>query len=565
MCHFPAWQILRNRHLCCACVRDFVTARTPGDRVRPRRCAAELLNDLRTGGRGLRSVRSVLRAALPRVRAGWPLTAVFVVALLARLWVVVGDGGFGGDFYYDPAVYYAAGDALTHGRVPYADFVLIHPPLIALVNVPLAWIGRWTSDHVGFEIANVVYTVMAAVNAVLVVRVAQAFGCARRAALLAGLFYAVWMGAIAAEFLVRLEPLGNLVLLLALLAFATARRRTSPTYSLLAGALLGALLSVKIWWIVPVAVLLGWQLLGERATRRTLLMLAGVAGAVIAIDGPFLVVSGGRMLRAVFAAQLDRVSNGVSVHGRLDKLSGLSQMFGDRFNSDSVAGRPGVQVGLLLFLGLLVTAAVIATRTKPGRVFTGVLAAEFIVVLSTPTWFYTYCDYLAVPLGLVVAHAASVNRSGRHAGPVSATGLTAFAAITAVATFVNGGLHLVPALHGTRQLAKGVAHETCVVADTPMALIELNALDRSFTHGCRDWVDLTGVEHGGGPDASDRVVPGRPNSRWSRDLCGYLTSGDAVMIVDRDTWRALPPRCAERIRRSPVLARSAAGVVRRLR
>lgn len=497
---------------------------------------------------------------LQRLRAGWAEPALFAVALLARLWVVLGDGGFGGNFYYDPAVYYAAGDALTHGRFPYADFVLIHPPVIALVNAPLAVLGRLTSDHAGFVVGNVAYTVLAALNAVLVVRVARAFGIARRAALLAGAFYAVWVGAITAEFLIRLEPLGNFLLLVGLLALAAARRRPGPGAALLAGALFGALLSVKIWWVVPVGILLGWQL-ADRAFRRTGWLVVGLLSAMLVIDGPFFVIAGRRMFRAIITAQLDRSANGVSMHARLDKLTGLSQVFGDRFNADSVGNRPAVQALVILFVVVVLAAAGLAIRTAFGRVVVAALGAELIVFLATPVWFYTYCDYLAVPLALTIGCAAASGR--QRVGLVVAATSTAFAAVTCAATFLAGGLHLVPSLSGSGRLARAAAPVHCVVADTPMALIELNALDRSFTGGCRNWVDFTGVEHGGGPDPRDEVQPGEPNPRWSADLCRYLTSGDAVIVIGSGTWRALSPRCAERIRRAPVLGRAPGRVLHR--
>ena len=504
-----------------------------------------------------------------RLRTDWGEPVVLAVALITRLWVVLGDGGFGGNFYYDPAVYYAAGDALTHGRLPYADYVLIHPPVIALVNAPLALLGRLTTDHVGFMVGNAAYTVLAAVNAVLVVRVAQAFGASRRAALVAGAFYAVWIGAVTAEFLIRLEPLGNFVLLLALLALAAARRRRHPAAAVLCGALFGTLLSVKIWWVVPVAIVLVWQVVGERARRRAGWMLVGLAGAALSINGPFFVAAGGRMYRAIVTAQLDRASNGVPVHARVDKLSALSQAYGGRFNADTVADRPAVQVLVVLFVALVLAASALALRTAAGRVVVAILAAETVVFLTTPTWFYTYCDYLAVPLALTMAAAATPAGTARmplrRAGPAVAGALAVFAAITTAATFANGGLHLVPSTTGTSAAAADVKHVDCIVSDTPMALILLNSLDRSVQDGCRNWVDLTGVEHGGGPDPRDEVTRGHRNPRWSADLCRYLTSGDAVVIVTSGSWHSLPAACADRIRRAPVIARAGELVVHRLR
>ncbi len=61
-----------------------------------------------------------------------------MLAVAARVAVIVRHGGLHGDFGYDPGVYFAAGDAFVHGRLPYRDFVLIHPPLEMLVLAPFA-------------------------------------------------------------------------------------------------------------------------------------------------------------------------------------------------------------------------------------------------------------------------------------------------------------------------------------------------------------------------------------------------------------------------------------------
>jgi len=58
------------------------------------------------------------------------------------------NGGLGGLYGYDAGVYYGAADALIHGRVPYRDFILLHPPLLMLVLTPFAALGR-IEDHAG--------------------------------------------------------------------------------------------------------------------------------------------------------------------------------------------------------------------------------------------------------------------------------------------------------------------------------------------------------------------------------------------------------------------------------
>jgi hypothetical protein len=87
-------------------------------------------------------------------------------------------------------------------------------------------LGHFTTDQTGFVTAQLLWTALGAVNAALVVDVARRCGLRPSAALAGGLFYALWFGAAAAEYLTRLEPLGNLFLLLALRQCALTRQRT---------------------------------------------------------------------------------------------------------------------------------------------------------------------------------------------------------------------------------------------------------------------------------------------------------------------------------------------------
>src|SRR4051812_1047 len=103
-------------------------------------------------------------------------------------------GGLGGMYGYDAGVYYGSAGALIHGRVPYRDFILLHPPGLMLALTPFAALGRATTDHAGYVTANVAFNLLAAINAVLVWRIAGLWGFTRRAALVGGLFYAVWWG-----------------------------------------------------------------------------------------------------------------------------------------------------------------------------------------------------------------------------------------------------------------------------------------------------------------------------------------------------------------------------------
>jgi alpha-1,2-mannosyltransferase len=246
------------------------------------------------------ATRTVLRIAAARDVRRY-VVVVFGLALAMRVAMVVfSRGGIWGTFGYDGSVYYAAGDALTFGRLPYRDFVLLHPPAVMLALVPFALFGRMVGDHAGYVTANVAFEVLGAVNAALVVLVARRLRLSRVAALLGGAFYSVWSAAVGAEFAVRLEPLGSCAFLLALLAVADGRTqhddgrdgRDGRRWLVLGGVALGVAISTKIWWIVPAVSVVAWQLAVRR--RAGIAVLGGLFASLVVVNAVFFVSAPGR-------------------------------------------------------------------------------------------------------------------------------------------------------------------------------------------------------------------------------------------------------------------------------
>ena len=73
----------------------------------------------------------------------------------------IGDFHYKVDYGYDAGVYYSAADALIHGRTPYRDFLLLHPPGLMLTLTPFAAIGRLSARPVR------VFTIVASVALVV--------------------------------------------------------------------------------------------------------------------------------------------------------------------------------------------------------------------------------------------------------------------------------------------------------------------------------------------------------------------------------------------------------------
>ena len=491
---------------------------------------------------------------------------IFFLGLAARLFLVLHSGGFLGDFGYDGPVYYAASDSLLHGRVPYRDFVLLHPPGIMLALAPFAQLGRLTTDQTGFTTANVVFLLLGALNAALVVAVGRRMGLPTRAAAVGGAGYALWSGSANAEYLVRLEPLGNFLLLLGLLAFFTSRRSPDWRWPLLCGLALGAAAGVKIWWSLPLLIVLAWRASPQRWRRDLGLTAAGAAAALTATVGPFFALAPGRMVRMVVFDQLARHDNQPAVLERLRTLTSLDHISSHLQGAGLVVAVAG--------LGAVFAAVVLAASARgPGRLVAVLAAAQILLLLSAPSFYWFYCDFAAPASALTLAVAAQrvavfVRRprsSARAQRWIVRVPSIALAAVLGALVFALLPVRAVPAAHGTR-LAAFVSAARCVTSDSPMLLIRLNILSRDLERHCQVWVDVSGTVLG--PDATTagadhRSVPPQQNARWQRDVTSYLLSGDATVVVRPQT--GLSAASWARIRAHGVLASSGSIVIYRTR
>ena len=128
------------------------------------------------GGGVLHGARAPDTTENADVRA-FPAVAVYVaiavLAFVARLLPTLHGGGLGGIDDYDEGVYFAGAQALVAGRLPYRDFVLLHPPGIVVLLAPFAGVARLLSDHRAFELARLAFMALGALNAVLTAVVAR--------------------------------------------------------------------------------------------------------------------------------------------------------------------------------------------------------------------------------------------------------------------------------------------------------------------------------------------------------------------------------------------------------
>lgn len=479
---------------------------------------------------GGRAVRRLTRA---------DAVGVFLLALVARLVQLLYGGSATGLNAYDQSVYYAAADALLHGRIPYrGDFVFLHPPGVVLVGLPFALLGRITTAATGFLTENIVFGVLGACTAGLVTVVARRAGVPRWGALAGGAFYAAWNMTVAAGSTARLEPLGDVLFVLAVLLLATGRV-SSRRQLVLAGVVFGLLLSVKLWWAVPILLVFSLAAPIRRGLRAAALVPLAAAVTVVVVDLPFLVLSRGHMVFSILSVQLGRsdvqhIPTGafgrLPTMVRLERLTGVEAAMA-RLGFGPSQGDIRVAIVTLVVCVLVLLTSAVALRTTLGRVFVPVLAAEVVVLFAAPTYFPYYGDFVGVALALVIAAAARPARWSLRPfpwaflWPVAAAFTLALLLTTPRASSVVDPPDDAALIHATKDIG-------CIVADTPRLLIDLDALDRSFENGCPNWVDFQGVGHGAGPDPAAYIVGPHATRAWKEIMTRYFLSGDAVALSD---------------------------------
>jgi len=499
----------------------------------------------------------VIRDAIGGVTQRWAgrfaYVGLFGVALVLRLLVPLTTGGLAGAFGYDASVYYASGAALVHARVPYRDFILLHPPGAMLATAPAAWVGSLTNDQAGFAVVTMLFAAAGAANAVLVAAIARRLGLSRGASMVGGLFYAVWFGAVHAEYQSRLEPLANFLLLCGLLGYAGIGRRHGRRAAILCGAGLGAAACVKVWYAVPLAVVVGWLLVVHRRRWAAGRVALGAVAAITVICGPFLALAPSAMWEMVISWQLGR-----------DQSNSLRQVLMLQRLPDAIPSWWLVVAidGVVLIVAALLV--VLARRVPTARLPVTLVFAQAAVVVAAPSFLFFYFDFLTPAGALCVAAGAAWRPAPRRRmiDRVAARTVASAAVVVVVAVLLATALGL---WYGrgssvgrfpSQQLAPAVRHSRCVMSDSPMGLIVLNSLSRNLANGCSNWVDVTGRTYA--PDMAVRRpdgqrVPRDANLVWQRALRDYLLSGDAV-IIRRATDSGMSPDTWEAIRSGGVLA-----------
>lgn len=457
--------------------------------------------------------------------------ALFVLAFVVRLIPVLNGGGPFPVDNYDPSVYYAAAVGLAAGRVPYRDFLLLHPPGLLIFLQPFVALGSVIGDQWANLVARVAFMLLGSVTTVLIYRLLSQRGVLP--GLLGAGFYLTFFPAIYSERTTRLEGLASFAVVGALVLLAPAVKRGQLGVARLfgAGALLGFGATVKIWGVVLVAALCVGLLFAEGFRAALIAGLGALATAVVVI-GPFVVLAP-QFWRMVLFDQLGRPGLPISTWQRLGDIVGLGQLdpappvlVSGTFVTGS--GGPPVAAQVALFV-LVALAAIGAARSRLGRLYLVLAAVAIATLLAGPSWFVHYPTFSAAPLALVLGSGLAelterVGRGGRAVVAVTVVG--ALAATTVTQLLIPEGKEF-PVAQVRKALA---ARPGCVTTDNPVSLILTDTLRRNLARGCPLVVDLSGYVY----DIShaDGSTPERlRNQQFQSFMVDYLGSGSTTVIM----------------------------------
>src|ERR1700729_2786636 len=226
-----------------------------------------------------------------------PVTAAIVVltalAVALRLYQLSRPDYLIGVTEYDDGTDFGSAILLIHGDLPYRDFIMVQPPGITLLMAPVALVTKGLGTAWGMGVGRIL-TALAGAAAVTMGGL-----LVRHRGLLAVIvtcgILAVYPPAVQAAHTVLLEPWVVLFCLAGLLAVFDGDRLASTRRLVWGGVAFGFAGAIKVWAILPVAVILvlvvgccvaASRLTGERPPLLEQFALAACALTVVAFLWP---------------------------------------------------------------------------------------------------------------------------------------------------------------------------------------------------------------------------------------------------------------------------------------
>ncbi len=438
-----------------------------------------------------RRAAAAARRLRPLTPVGLVIAAATLLALGLRCYQLAQPGHLLGVGDYDDGADFGSALQLIHGVLPYRDFILVQPPGITLLMTPAAVLSPLTGTA-GAIAAGRILTVAASAACVvlagLLVRHRGIFATAVTCGVIA-----IYPGSVQAAHTVLLEPWLTAFCLAGAVAVFDGDRLAGGWRLAWGGAALGFAGAVKVWAIIPVAVIAVACLPQPRKAAR----FAGgvVAGFAVPVL-PFAALAPGRFWDSVIVAQAARTGARTPLAFRLEYLTGLAG-----WQPPGAVLWTAVAVIAVAVAGASV-AAWLATRQAP-------LPLEWFAIATTvgiaiaffiPDDFYYHysaflAPFLAMAFGLPAARLL-------EAGPARLAALRRPAAWLACLVM----LVLPLALPGAEDsptptyasalpaIQRAIPPGACVLSDQASLLISADRF-RSGSAGCPVIIDGTGTSY----------------------------------------------------------------------
>jgi hypothetical protein len=434
-----------------------------------------------------------------------PASAVIAVATLLglalRAYQLARPGHLLGATEYDDGADFGSALRLVAGVIPYRDFITVQPPGITVLMIPAALLSKVAGTAWSMGAARIL-TAAAGVASVLLGGLIVRHRGTVAVTLTCGIL-AVYPSAVQSAHTVLLEPWLVLFCLAGVAAIFTGDHLASTERLTWGGAALGFAGAVKVWAIVPVAVILVLCLPG---TRRLLFCLGGVAAGFLIPVLPFALTAPRQFSDSVVVAQLIRTDVRIPVAYRIQEMTGLTLTTGTL--PVAVVVVAGAAAALLLAGTLAAAWRVTGRRPPPLDTFAWVTTALVVAVFLVPDdFYYHYAAFLApfaaMSLGLSAARLLAAVPGSALAGRLGARRTARLPwAVAGLAGLVLVVLPLAvpwaenaptPVYH-TAEVQQIIPPGACVLTDQASLLIAIDRFSSSVP-GCPLMVDATGTDY----------------------------------------------------------------------
>ncbi len=441
-----------------------------------------------------------LRRLVPRTPAGIVIAAATLLGLGLRGYQLARSGHLLGVTEYDDGADFGSALRLVNGAIPYRDFVTVQPPGITLLMLPAALLSKLTGTAAAMAVARVLTAVAGGAGVLLGGLLVRHRGLL--AVIVTCGILAVYPGSVQSAHTVLLEPWLVLACLAGAVAVFDGDQLAGGRRLVWGGAALGFAGAIKVWAIIPVAVILVLSLPRPRQAAR---FLAGVAAGFLVPLLPFAVAAPRGLYDGVIVAQLARTGARIPFWFRIQQMTGL------------IAGHPpdailaaAAVIAVALIAGLLAGAWLVTRRPPPALDCFAVVSTVLVVAafLLPDDFYYHYPGFLApflamslaLPAGTLLAagtgHVAA--RAGRPGSRLadrlrwSAAGLAGL--VIVVLPFAVPGAEDAPTpVYRVAAIQRVIPPGACVLTDQASLLIAAGRFTSSVP-GCSLIVDGTGTD-----------------------------------------------------------------------